>query len=171
MHSGKKVEHPPLGLLERTENKVDGTATRQRAVQALRSLDAGGRVRWREGDNPFPGLEPFTAALTRMFFGRSREIRELAGRMRSAASGGLLAVVGPSGCGKSSLVRAGLLPLLEADPGWMTISPWVPGDDPVSTLARAMTVTANQSAPRPTPAWSTPLSQATMKKPSATPVR
>jgi ABC-type nitrate/sulfonate/bicarbonate transport system ATPase subunit len=68
---------------------------------------------WREGDNPFPGLEPFTAALSRVFFGRAAEAREVGNRLRAMEStSGMLAIVGPSGCGKSSLLNAGVAPLL-----------------------------------------------------------
>jgi WD40 repeat protein len=144
LHLEKNLEYPLLGLLEYVHYDADGLTARQRLLDVLRRVDVGGRTHWREGTSPFPGLEPFTAALSQTFFGRSREIRELASRVRSTAGGGLLAVVGPSGCGKSSLVRAGLLPLLEDDPGWMTTTPWLPGDDPLSTLACAITATANQ---------------------------
>src|SRR5262249_21428682 len=42
----------------------------------------------------------------------------------------LVVVVGPSGCGKSSLVRAGLGPLLAAEPDWLVLPPLAPADDP-----------------------------------------
>jgi hypothetical protein len=36
----------------------------------LRVVDGGGGAGWPEGDNPYPGLEAFTAALARMFCGK-----------------------------------------------------------------------------------------------------
>ncbi|MGH3826629.1 MAG: hypothetical protein ACRDQX_05575, partial [Pseudonocardiaceae bacterium] len=104
-------------------------------------LDDGGRT-WREGDNPFPGLEPFTAALSRVFFGRSAQAREVGNRLRARA--GLLAIVGPSGCGKSSLLNAGVTPLLEWDPEWLVVPSLVPGIDPLPELARVLAITANR---------------------------
>jgi hypothetical protein len=114
-------------------------------LQAVRLLDDGGGS-WREGDNPFPGLEPFTAALSRVFFGRAAEAREVCNRMRAMGGpGGMLAIVGPSGCGKSSLVNAAVVPLLGSDPAWLTVAPrLVPGSDPLPELARALAATANR---------------------------
>ncbi|MGH3974707.1 MAG: hypothetical protein ACRDS9_15460 [Pseudonocardiaceae bacterium] len=84
----------------------------------MRLLEDGGGA-WRESDNPFPGLEPFTAALSRVFFGRAAEAREVGKRVRAmGGTGGMLAIVGPSGCGKSSLLNAAVVPLLGSDPGW-----------------------------------------------------
>jgi energy-coupling factor transporter ATP-binding protein EcfA2 len=54
---------------------------------------------------PYRGLERFEATHAEFFFGRNREVRELAQRLRHKA---FVAVIGASGCGKSSLVRAGL---------------------------------------------------------------
>lgn len=107
-------------------------------LRALYALDRRGRTRWREGRNPFPGLEAFTAELSDLFFGRSDEGRELAGRVRAVAAGGILAVIGPSGCGKSSLVRAKLLPHMGSDLDWVVLPPWMPGDDPLYALASAV---------------------------------
>ena len=54
----------------------------------------------------------------------------------------LLAMLGPSGSGKSSLVRAGLLPALQAGrlkeaPNWL-IQVMLPGARPLDSLAQAM---------------------------------
>ncbi|MGH4017653.1 MAG: hypothetical protein ACRDT0_00090 [Pseudonocardiaceae bacterium] len=61
------------------------------------------------------------------------------------AEGAALLVVGPSGCGKSSLVRAGLRPVLGGEPGWRTLSPILPGADPVAALARELAAMARRS--------------------------
>ena len=60
--------------------------------------------------NPFPGLRPFEAAETHLFFGRDGQSSDIVARLERQR---FIAVVGTSGSGKSSLVRAGLLPLLE----------------------------------------------------------
>ncbi len=114
-------------------------------LQTARLLDDGAGS-WGEGDNPFPGLEPFTAALRRVFFGRVAEAREVGNRLRAMSGpGGMLAIVGPSGCGKSSLVNAAVVPLLDSDPAWLTVAPrLVPGSDPLPELARALAATANR---------------------------
>ncbi|MGH3773356.1 MAG: hypothetical protein ACRDRW_18505, partial [Pseudonocardiaceae bacterium] len=120
---------------------ADPQQARDRVLQTVRSLDDVGGT-WREGDNPFPGLEPFTAALSRVFFGRSAEACEVGNRLRAMGNAdGMLAIVGPSGCGKSSLLNAGVVPLLDGDPAWLIVPPLVPGSDPVPELARALATT------------------------------
>src|SRR5215475_14095983 len=61
--------------------------------------------------NPFRGLLPFEEQHAALFFGRDREIREVAARLENRR---LLAVTGVSGSGKSSLVMAGVIPMLRA---------------------------------------------------------
>ncbi len=63
------------------------------------------------GSNPFPGLRPFEEDESHLFFGRGKQVMQLVERLRQTR---FLAVVGASGCGKSSLIRAGLLPSLQA---------------------------------------------------------
>lgn len=61
--------------------------------------------------NPFRGLLPFEEQHAALFFGRDKEIREVAERLGQRR---LLAVTGVSGSGKSSLVMAGVIPMLRA---------------------------------------------------------
>ncbi len=137
------VVHPLMPRLQYADYLADPAQARDRVLQAVRLLDDGGA--WREGDNPFPGLEPFTTALRRVFFGRAAEAREVGNQMRAKGStGGMLAVVGPSGCGKSSLVNAAVVPLLDSDPAWLTVPRLVPGSDPLPELARALSITATR---------------------------
>jgi hypothetical protein len=131
----------------RDQQYVDYQAESQRArdqvLQAVRRLDGGGA--WREGDNPFPGLEPFTAALSRVFFGREADAREVGNRLRTMGStGGMLAIVGSSGCGKSSLLNAAVAPQLDSDPAWLTVPSLAPGSDPLPELARALAAAATR---------------------------
>src|SRR5688572_17375244 len=88
--------------------------------------------------NPFPGLRPYQASESDLFFGRDEQIEELLGRLRERR---LVAVVGASGSGKSSLVRAGVVPALGR--GYLTgagsewrIAIMRPGGDPMGELAR-----------------------------------
>src|ERR1017187_8185710 len=60
--------------------------------------------------NPFPGLRPFKAEDSTLFFGRDDQTGEALDRLLRQK---MLAVVGVSGCGKSSLVFAGMVPALE----------------------------------------------------------
>ncbi|HEX8290559.1 MAG TPA: hypothetical protein VF570_02310, partial [Pyrinomonadaceae bacterium] len=91
--------------------------------------------------NPFPGLRPFEAGESHLFFGRDGQSRELVRRLGLTR---FLAVVGTSGSGKSSLVRAGLLPALRGgmmdgvDGGWR-VAAMRPGDNPIGNLAAALT--------------------------------
>jgi len=91
-------------------------------------------------ENPYPGLRPFRADETHLFFGRDQQRSELLGRLRRSR---FLAVVGTSGSGKSSLVRAGLLPglyggFMAQSGGQWRIADMRPGSDPIGNLARAL---------------------------------
>jgi hypothetical protein len=61
--------------------------------------------------NPYRGLLPFEESDAPLFFGRDKEIRDVAARLEHRR---LLAVTGVSGSGKSSLVMAGVIPMLRA---------------------------------------------------------
>jgi hypothetical protein len=119
-------------------------ARRALAAELLR-VDAARGVGWLDGTSPFPGLVPFEAELRHAFFGRSREVQRLLQVLRSPAARAerqVLRVVGPSGCGKSSLVRAGLVPAVAEERGWVAVAPFVPGTDPVGALATALATAA-----------------------------
>ncbi|MDQ3763858.1 MAG: TIR domain-containing protein [Actinomycetota bacterium] len=105
LHAETGVVHPLMQELQYVDYHADRQHARDRVLQTVRLLGDGGAA-WQEGDNPFPGLEPFTAALSQVFFGRAVEAREVGNRLRAmGATGGMLAIVGPSGCGKSSLLK------------------------------------------------------------------
>jgi WD40 repeat protein len=142
LRAERKIRYPFLEPVQYIDYAADPDSARDQLIRAL--VEAKGHTRWREGVNPFPGLAPFTPALSGLFFGRSREGREVAGRLRTVVDGGLVAVVGPSGCGKSSLLAAELLPRMTKESGWLAVPPWVPGDDPLYALANALVLTAQQ---------------------------
>jgi hypothetical protein len=79
---------------------------------------------------PFPGLVAYRERDAATFFGRSREVGQLAHRLRKESA---LAVVGASGAGKSSLVFAGLVPRLREQASWRLLE-LRPGSDPMATL-------------------------------------
>lgn len=81
---------------------------------------------------PYRGLSAFGPEDAGLFFGRAGIVAELTRRI---TGGGLIAVVGASGCGKTSVLRAGVVPALEALPGGWTVATMTPGADPVRTLA------------------------------------
>jgi energy-coupling factor transporter ATP-binding protein EcfA2 len=138
------VVHPLMRDLQYADYQADLSQARDRMLQTVRLLEDGART-WRVGENPFPGLEAFTAAFSRVFFGRAAEAREVGNRLRArGGTGGVLAIVGPSGCGKSSLLNAAVVPLLSSDPGWLVVPRLVPGSDPLPELARALAVTATR---------------------------
>ncbi|HET6438307.1 MAG TPA: hypothetical protein VFG59_09615 [Anaeromyxobacter sp.] len=88
--------------------------------------------------NPFPGLRPFRAEESDRFFGRDRQIADLAGWLEQRT---FVSVVGDSGCGKSSLVLAGLLAKLrESGKEGTEWRPVVmhPGTRPVQALAKEL---------------------------------
>ena len=88
---------------------------------------------------PYPGLRPFEAWETEIFFGREAHTERLLEILRARR---FLAVIGPSGSGKSSLVRAGLLPQLPrgrlgTGTRWR-VAIMRPGNEPIRRLARAL---------------------------------
>ena len=141
------VSHPLLKAVQHLDLTGDDVATRARLAAVLRRVDAAGGSGWPDDRSPFPGLRPFDTDQHRVFFGRTREIEQLAALLRSPAEraeGAVLLVVGPSGCGKSSLVRAGLLPVMAGEPGWVTVPAILPGTQPVDALTRELAATAGQ---------------------------
>ncbi len=90
---------------------------------------------------PYPGLNAFEREDSFLFFGREPLIRQMVERLRSGTR--LLAVVGLSGSGKSSLVRAGLVPVLEqggveGSEQWVYPPPVIPGSHPLLALREAL---------------------------------
>jgi WD40 repeat protein len=93
---------------------------------------------------PFPGLRPFEVSKgvdeSLIFYGRNADKDEILARLNSNH---LVFVVGPSGCGKSSLVKAGVIPALEAGlltqagHNWRTTE-MRPGERPLRYLAGAL---------------------------------
>ena len=100
--------------------------------------------------SPYPGLRPFEAADHRRFFGREKQVNAMLGQLEDHR---FLAVVGSSGSGKSSLVRAGLLPVL--DEGFLAgTTDWLqlvirPGHEPYRRLAKALAREASARADTP----------------------
>ena len=97
--------------------------------------------------NPYVGLRPFESEDSLYYFGRREQIKAL---LRQLHQTRFLAVVGSSGCGKSSLVRAGLIPNLEAgflvqDRDLWRIAAMKPGDAPLQSLARALLTVLGES--------------------------
>lgn len=87
-------------------------------------------------ERPFPGLRPFAYPDHEFFFGREEQTFAL---YRLVDCNRFVAVIGSSGSGKSSLVRAGLLPLLDAETAGAGGRTWLwremhPGDDPLRRL-------------------------------------
>lgn len=97
--------------------------------------------------NPFVGLRPFESEDSLYYFGRRDQIMVLLQQLHQTRC---LAVVGSSGCGKSSLVRAGLIPNLEAgflvqDRDLWYIATMKPGDAPLQNLAQALLTVLGES--------------------------
>ncbi len=100
-----------------------------------------------QAPNPFVGLRPFESRDSLYYFGRRQQTHAL---LQQLYANRFVAVIGSSGCGKSSLVRAGLIPNLEAgfvvqDRDLWKIATFKPGDGPRDNLARAMAGLAGSS--------------------------
>ena len=100
-------------------------------------------------EHPFPGLRPFTYQDHEYFFGREDQTYAL---YRLIDRSHFIAVVGSSGSGKSSLVRAGLLPLLDIETGETGGHSWLwremrPGDAPLQRLTGLLASLSNDDDP------------------------
>jgi len=104
--------------------------------------------------SPYRGLTAFYEQDAGFFFGREAAAIEMLDRMsRSLGGAGLLVVSGVSGAGKSSLLRAGVLPRLQADglPGapeaaWWPRMVFTPTRAPLDELALRAGVLAGADA-------------------------
>ena len=100
--------------------------------------------------NPFVGLRPFESRDSLYYFGRKEQTHAL---LKQLYANRFVAVVGSSGCGKSSLVRAGLIPNLEAgflvqDRDLWEIATFKPGDAPLYHLVASLaSLTASPDTP------------------------
>jgi hypothetical protein len=89
---------------------------------------------------PYPGLRSFRPSEADLFFGRDDQIKDLQTRLSTR---NVTVVLGSSGSGKSSLVRAGLIPRLQAQPIESRPGPWYaiefrPGEAPSSEFFGAL---------------------------------
>jgi WD40 repeat protein len=93
-----------------------------------------------ERTNPFVGLRPFFDEDAFYFFGRGEQTSDLLQLLHAHR---FVPVLGSSGSGKSSLVRAGLIPLLQGGflvserDGWR-MAKCRPGEAPLENLAEAL---------------------------------
>ncbi|SDB79837.1 WD40 repeat [Raineyella antarctica] len=102
--------------------------------------------------NPYVGLRAYAAEDHDLFFGRDRELAELAERVRQAqahsGTDAVVALLGPSGAGKSSLLGAGLVgrALAPGGPldGWFGTA-ITPGEDPATRIRAALAARALQA--------------------------
>lgn len=88
---------------------------------------------------PYKGLAAFQPDDAALFFGREELIDRLVTRLQSAST---LVIGGPSGSGKSSLLRAGLIPAIEAgalpgSQGWPVLL-FTPGGHALVELIQAL---------------------------------
>jgi hypothetical protein len=97
--------------------------------------------------DPFPGLESFgdEDADAAIFFGRSPEIASCIEDLREMRASGdrrAYTILGASGSGKSSLMKAGVLPRLRRERGWLVLRSFRPGADPLYSFSEAIARTA-----------------------------
>ena len=116
--------------------------------------------------HPYPGLRPFKREESDIFFGREQHVDQL---LETLCRHRFLAVVGTSGCGKSSLVKAGMLPALDAGFLAQAGAHWYvadlrPGHQPMWALANSLLVSQAFGATRGTEPESLALLHATLRR-------
>jgi hypothetical protein len=72
------VRHPLLDSTQYTDMTHDAKWARTRLAEALLRVDAAGGFGWPDDRSPFPGLRPLNTDEHSVFFGRAREIDQLA---------------------------------------------------------------------------------------------
>ncbi|WP_276082564.1 nSTAND1 domain-containing NTPase [Nannocystis punicea] len=115
-------------------------------LAALESLQPSGRELVIPEGNPYRGLQAFESKHRAVFFGRGVEIRAVIERLRADA---LVVVAGDSGVGKSSLVKAGVVPMVEEGNldhhrQWASAA-MTPGRYPLQTLISTLAVLFDMS--------------------------
>jgi DNA-binding SARP family transcriptional activator/WD40 repeat protein len=90
---------------------------------------------------PYRGLAPYDEDDAGSFFGRAREVALCIDKLKTTP---VLVLAGQSGSGKSSLARAGIVPELRRR--GQVVSVIVPGRDPQSALAEALSFTDESAA-------------------------
>jgi WD40 repeat protein len=100
---------------------------------------------------PYPGLRPFRVTASEdeslIFYGRNRHKDDILARLSHSH---VVFVTGPSGCGKSSLIKAGVIPVLEAGFLLQAGFEWItcqmrPGQSPLASLRDTMAMLAPDS--------------------------
>ena len=87
--------------------------------------------------NPYKGLASFDQEDNYRFYGRKDAVNTLYDKISQQ---NLLVIVGNSGSGKSSLIKAGLLPLLEKE-GYKVLASVRAGDRPLQSIKESLTET------------------------------
>ncbi len=105
-----------------------------------------------QASNPYKGLRAFQTVDANDFFGRDDLIDQLISHLSlSGKRNDFLAVVGPSGSGKSSVVKAGMIPRIQAgaldqEVNWYTAE-IVPGTHPMEELEVALLAVSTSEIP------------------------
>jgi formylglycine-generating enzyme required for sulfatase activity len=119
-------------------------------LSGLSQLKWQERLKWPPEDepeaSPFPGLSCFESKHAPVFFGQEDALLQVQRKLDCLApsESTLLLILGASGCGKSSLLRAAVLPWLDAEQDrWIVLEPFRPGNDPFGWMARALGLSAS----------------------------
>ncbi len=120
------------------------TGGREHLAQKIRAItdELARGFRWDHTRAPYPGINAFEKEDAGVFFGRDEETREVVEKLESRriqTRGKLFLVLGPSGSGKSSLIRAGVLPVLERErASWIVLPVIRPQAEPLTALAKGL---------------------------------
>jgi len=146
---GRKLPTLEVVLAYVTACDGDPTEWERRWHDVARELAPDLPAEWPAGEavSPYVGLAAFQADDADRFFGREALVAEVIAAVRRQS---VVAVFGASGAGKSSLLRAGVLPGLRADPRHAVVLPglradprhavvlFTPGGDPFEECAIAL---------------------------------
>lgn len=151
LRSAVRSASVPDAMRGSTDDASPGTAELDALCSEILNLSfahiaRGGAVPPYDARCPFPGLSAFQASDRSFFFGREDLVQRLTERMVVER---FLALLGPSGSGKSSLLRAGVIPALQARDPSMTVQVMTPGGHPLAALHALLAQTAGDTPHNP----------------------
>lgn len=138
---GDQLVAPEIQGVDLKDWNTEGQEHLRKRIREITGEVARGFI-WDRSRSPYPGICSFDREDAAVYFGRDAEIREVIEKLEARrVQGGkrLVLILGASGSGKSSLLKAGVLPLLERERSrWIILPAFRPEGQPLTNFAKAL---------------------------------